>query len=227
MSVKVIKLVWEIKGLSSSEKLVLLAYADHANKDGTDIWPAVDTIANKTALSRRTVQRVTRKLENMGYLIKDGQHKSGTNLWKISNLKGDMVTPPGVTLTTGGGDIVTPGGVTQCQEGVTLTTGGGDMVTPEPSLTGINRPIEEKNNIPKNLNTKEFVATWKDFKLHRKQIKSPMTPLAESRMLAKLSKETIISAIGMLDQSIENGWKGVFELKNNKTRQAKRLPEGI
>ena len=109
MSVKVMGLVWEMSELSSSEKLVLLAYADHASHDGSGIWPAVNTIANKTSLSRRTVQRVTHDLEDKGYLIRDGSHDSGTNLWKIPvQVGGDMVTPPGVTELHPPSDMVTP-----------------------------------------------------------------------------------------------------------------------
>ncbi|MHA2085614.1 MAG: replication protein [Candidatus Thorarchaeota archaeon] len=89
---------------------------------------------------------------------------------------------------------------------------------------------KEINNteIPSEICTSKFKATWEDFKTHRKQIKSPMTPLAETRMLKKLSTESVEVAIGMLDQSIENGWKGVFELKNGNAKQIKKnLPEGI
>ena len=128
MNVYIMGMVWNIKNLTSSEKLVLLAYADHASHDGTGIWPAVDTVSRKTSLSRRTVQRVTHDLEGKGYLVNDGNHDSGTNMWSIpADMGGDMVTPPGRHSDTGG---------------VTLTTRGGDMVTPEPSLT-INKPSNE------------------------------------------------------------------------------------
>ena len=55
--------------------------------------------------------------------------------------------------------------------------------------------------------------------LHRKQIKKPMTPLAETRMLNKLSKNSVDIAIRMLDRSIENGWQGVFELNGKDAKQ--------
>lgn len=91
------------------------------------------------------------------------------------------------------------------------------------------RKIKEiKEDIPSNICTPEFIETWEDFKLHRKQIKSPMTPLAKSKMLTKLSKETVTEAIDMLNRSIENGWKGVFPSKFDRAKQPnKKLPEGI
>jgi hypothetical protein len=82
MSVKVMGAVWDLK-IGRDEKLVLLAYADHASHDGSSIYPAVSTIAEKTGYSERSVQSITRDLEQQGYLIPDGQGMHGTNRWRI------------------------------------------------------------------------------------------------------------------------------------------------
>jgi len=110
MSVKVMGLVWDIEGLTSAEKLVLLAYADHASHDGSGIWPSINKIARKTSLSRRTVQRATKNLEDMGWLINYGHHESGTNLWRIPipYIGGDTMTPPGVQEIHPPSDTMTP-----------------------------------------------------------------------------------------------------------------------
>lgn len=62
-----------------------------------------------------------------------------------------------------------------------------------------------------------FLQTWRDFLEHRKQSKKPMTEIAKDRMLMKLSKYDIQIAIAMLEQSMENSWSGVFELKGQST----------
>jgi len=49
-------------------KLVLLAYADHANTDTGVCWPTKLTIALKTGLSERAVQRAVKDLIDMGFL---------------------------------------------------------------------------------------------------------------------------------------------------------------
>ncbi|MHC4413352.1 MAG: hypothetical protein ACYSW6_10370 [Planctomycetota bacterium] len=185
MSVKVMGMVWDVEDLTSSQKLV-------------------STIQKMTGLSERTVQRATRQLEEMGWLIDDGKHPSGTNMWRIPipDIGGDMVTPPEVT------ESHPPG----------------DMVTPKPSF---NRKKNQENGIPDELNTEEFMTTWKDFKLHRKQIKKPMTPLAETRMLNKLSQNDVGIAVKMLDRSIENGWQGVFELDEKERIKASSKPESF
>jgi hypothetical protein len=135
MSVKIMGLVWELD-IPSSEKLVLLAYADHAEHDGTGIYPAIALVARKTGYSQREVQRLTRRLENKGLLIADGSGPHRTNKWRCA-VGGDNLS--GVTSAAAGGDNLS--GVTST--GVTSATARGDIDTgrgvtpmsPEPSLT--------------------------------------------------------------------------------------------
>jgi hypothetical protein len=75
-------LVWDMD-IPANEKLVLLAYADHAHHDGTGIYPAIKTIMKKTGYSERSVQEITRSLEKNGLLITDGKGPKGTNKWRL------------------------------------------------------------------------------------------------------------------------------------------------
>jgi len=68
MSVKVMSAVWDSSRSTGNARLVLLAIADSADHDGTNAWPAVATIATKTRLSRRTVQRQIKELVALGEL---------------------------------------------------------------------------------------------------------------------------------------------------------------
>jgi hypothetical protein len=52
----------------SSEKLVLLAMADHARDDGTGCYPSIELLARKTSRSRRGVQKIMRRLEDAGLI---------------------------------------------------------------------------------------------------------------------------------------------------------------
>jgi hypothetical protein len=56
--------------LSPSERLVLLAYADHANDDGGSVRPSHARIAWKTDLSERRVREITQKLIDDGILVR-------------------------------------------------------------------------------------------------------------------------------------------------------------
>lgn len=126
MSVKIMGLVFDLE-LEPDEKLVLLAYADHASHDGGSIFPAVKTIAEKTGYSDRSVQRITHALQEKGLLVADGQGPHRTNRWRIPISGGVILSP----RTNGTGDM----GIT---EGVTSETKRGDIaVSPESSLTVI------------------------------------------------------------------------------------------
>ncbi len=63
--------------ISSTEKLVLMAMADHAHKDGTGCYASVDTLAKETSLTRRTVQLTIDKLEGMGLVVPLGKVRRG------------------------------------------------------------------------------------------------------------------------------------------------------
>lgn len=68
--------------------------------------------------------------------------------------------------------------------------------------------------------------TWEDFRAHRKEIKKPLTPTAEKRMLRKLER---LHAEGWdvnycLDHAMAEGWRGVFAVEAPKPAQ-KAEPE--
>jgi hypothetical protein len=59
---------------------------------------------------------------------------------------------------------------------------------------------------------------WKKFKEHRQRLRAPMTQEAEKRSWSKVLKlmaECDCSQDAIIGQSIENGWKGLFALKND------------
>ena len=87
-------------------KYCLLAYTDHADHWGKNIYPAIQSIANKTGYEERSVQRLTHELEEMGILIPDGVGPRGTNRWKLSlNRGGDKIAPLGIRGDIPSGDI--------------------------------------------------------------------------------------------------------------------------
>ena len=61
-------MVWE-SGLPKNMKMCLLAYADHANDDGTSVYPGETAMSDKTSDSAGNVRRVTKLLIEDGVLI--------------------------------------------------------------------------------------------------------------------------------------------------------------
>lgn len=123
MSVKAIGEVFDLD-LPRNEKFVLLAYVDHADHNGGNIYPAVATIMRKTGYEERSVQTITRKLEQRGLLVPDGKGPKGTNKWKY---------PLGRGAEFAGVQKETKKGRKKKQKGVQPTA-------PEPPLTPKKQP---------------------------------------------------------------------------------------
>ena len=68
--------VWD-SSLSPNLRLVLLAYADAAEHDGTDIWPGWERISTMTGYSQPTVARLTAELKALGVLVQVGKGHTG------------------------------------------------------------------------------------------------------------------------------------------------------
>lgn len=71
-------------GITSTEKLVLIAYAEHADHHGY-CWPSAQRLADITGLSRATVTRANASLRNKG-LIKSVRRVNPKTNEPISNL---------------------------------------------------------------------------------------------------------------------------------------------
>lgn len=129
MSVKIMGLIWDYD-IPRDEKFILLAYADHASHDGTNVYPAVATIAKKTGYSERSVQSITRKLEQMGLLIADGKGAKGTNKWRIPSAWGAEIAPAKFV----GVQNEAPGGAENDIKGVQWAAPDPSLNHPEPSI---------------------------------------------------------------------------------------------
>mgnify|MGYP002626830334 CR=1 FL=1 len=69
MSVKVLGRVWDT-ALPPNQRLVLLAYADAAEHDGTRSFPGEERLSDMTGYSRSQVQRITTELVKLGVLVR-------------------------------------------------------------------------------------------------------------------------------------------------------------
>jgi hypothetical protein len=81
---------------------------------------------------------------------------------------------------------------------------------------------------PEALRTMEFLAIWAEFAQHRREIKALLTPTATRRLFKTLETMGVEMAIAALEQSIEHGWRGVFEPKSLVTQnKATKLPDSF
>lgn len=86
MSGKVTGLVLEAD-LPKDQKAVLVALADHANHDGTRVYPSTDKLIWMTGYERRSVQYALDKLEEKGILVcvvRGGRGPRTPTVWRIA-----------------------------------------------------------------------------------------------------------------------------------------------
>ena len=120
MSIRVMSDVWDLSESTGAARLVLLAIADSCDHDGTNAWPAIETIAKKTKVSRSTVKRCIKELVSLGELlvvpgpshIRSDRRPNG---YEISFSRGFNLIPreaTGVHLSLHGGSSEPPRGFT-------------------------------------------------------------------------------------------------------------------
>jgi hypothetical protein len=68
----------------STVKLMLLAYADHANDEGEGAYPGYDKLEIKTALSRQGIADTIEAIKQNDLMTFEGVSKWGTNSYKIN-----------------------------------------------------------------------------------------------------------------------------------------------
>lgn len=129
--------VFEHSDAEASDRLVLLALADHADDESWSCWPSVPRLARKARVSERTVQRCLRSLAEAGHIEVESQgadvRRADRRPNRYTIRRGDSVTPrSGVTPETERGD-------NQRADGVTL-------LSPEPSVEPPVKPSENPSS---------------------------------------------------------------------------------
>lgn len=131
MSIQAVAAAIKLQGVTSTEKLLLIALANYAD-DNLVCFPSIRQLALDTCMSERQIQRVMHSLEGRKMVARTPRQRfdgsRSTDTIELS-LGGDTMSPPP--------DMLSPGGVTS-------TTPGGDAMSPlttfEPSPNHQNEP---------------------------------------------------------------------------------------
>jgi len=77
--------------------------------------------------------------------------------------------------------------------------------------------IQKKEKLPTHLQTNSFRTIWAAWIEVRNKMRVPNTKKSLELALSKLGKYSVETAIKMVEQSVERGWRGIFDL-NTKTK---------
>ena len=168
--------------------------------------------------SEKTVEKALKELKDLGYLevIKIPPNQSKTGRFEYSyeifeKPKKQEGKKQGVEF----GSMEKQEGKKQGVEILGVEKQGLEFY---PQLNTKQLNTKRKNTKQLNTNKKELSEleqTVIEFEKMRKLIKAPLTPKAKELMLKKLDKlaSTDAEKIEILNQSIENSWKGIFPLR--------------
>lgn len=123
MSIQAVAWVLEHSTTTGSDRLVLIAIANHVDSTGW-CWPSIPAIAHEARVDKRTVYRAIDSLEEWGDLVIK-RRPGKPNLYGIH-----AVMPP-----QGGDNLSPPQGVAPRHKGVTSRPSGGGTSPPESSRT--------------------------------------------------------------------------------------------
>jgi len=102
----------------------------------------------------------------------------------------------------------------ECHIDLAKSTNGVDKN--DNSITNINHAINKPDIIHDLPHKSEmFLNAWSDWVEFRKQKKQTLTPKSIKFQLRDLGYVSESVAIAMIEQSIKNGWTGIFPVKNN------------
>ena len=169
---------------------VLLALYSFRNKNTDLVYPSRESITKRCGIRPSNISKTTSELVTLGWLEKTGMEGRKAYRVKVP----DFSTVPESSTVP---EISTP-------------------KVPE-SSTHKNTIKENPIENPPTPQLPEWLdlETWDEFKKHRKNVKKPMTEFAEKKMLIKLGKlkDEGHDPNKLLEESLINGWQGVFEPK--------------
>jgi hypothetical protein len=103
MSVQAMSWLLDHSEARLAARLTLISIANHCDSKGENSYPSVGLIAREAKISTREVQRALHILVEIGELqVEFGAGPRGVHLYSIPAVRGDKLSPPGVTFRTEG-----------------------------------------------------------------------------------------------------------------------------
>lgn len=203
MSAAASRWAWAVRGVTPTQKLVLVCLADHAGKDGGNCFPSIGRIVDECCLSERTVRYALRQLEDAGHIVSSMRAGKSTTY----------------SLPVEGGQEMPPARDAPRQEmprrGATGAGEGGNRCPHNHKEPSPNRKKKEKtrgqldfSGLPGDLSPK----VWADFMESRKLAKHPVntqTIIDRLCLAMEACRRAGFTPNESLGEAIERGWRTV------------------
>lgn len=214
--------VFHLAEVGGSAAVVYLVLAAHADGNGCS-WPSIDRIRAVAKQTKRSTLRAIRELEAAGLLTVDRSGSGGRsrpNTYRLGGVKREPV------LCENRFPFV-PKQVPVCPE----TVSKGNL---EQELRTTNKNNNKKARrdaaaavgIPSEIDSLAFREAWARWVEYRAELKKRLTPKSAAMQLKMLAGLGESAAIESIEQSIRNGWQGLFEPKGGNGKPRGGLPTG-
>jgi DNA-binding transcriptional ArsR family regulator len=181
--------------LSPIQKLLVAMISNSSNEEGY-CWATNSYFSEALGCNQRTIQRHIEELEEAGYVdrsvIRDGDGVVTQRVLIVKENRPFFVTPP-----PDRNDTPPPvKNVMYNNKEYNNKEYKGGMTKSEPPYT-----------------SEKFCSTWNDWVNYRKEKKQTLTPTTVKRQFKLLASMSEEDAIKSLEQSMSNGWTGLFPKK--------------
>ena len=214
MSIDATNWAWGLQGLSPSEKLVLLSFADRAGETH-EAWPSRSRLLLDTGITRKTLNKVLSSLQEKGFIIKTGEKRRQVYVYRLIG-----VTDRHEKLSTTSSKITTSPKKTTSSK-MTTSTSGKMTTSTSGKMTTQNHHLNPKEN-PNMRALPDFI--FPDIKnLIRERLERHLLPYskdiaqqiefyAEKSLAKREAWQSVDMAIHLLKKNkwkIPSGYKGI------------------
>lgn len=208
MSLNATLWAWQ-QDLTPPQKLILLSMADRAGEDFT-CWPSYKRLEANTGLNRKTIVKHIKSMKDMG-LIEEVGRKGRTGQVKVWKLKGVNSTKNGTVEQ----DERVPLFPSKSPKNGTAK----ESQNWDTESTIRNLPLESPNSVDLGL--------WEEWVDYRNEIKKKITKSAGRKQIEFLAKYSPEKQRVIINQSIMNGWQGLFPPKEQASGKKSAIQQVI
>lgn len=200
--------------LTSTEKLVCACVTDMIGSNGS--WRVgIRKIAKRCGVSNGLASRSVTRLRELGLLVADAPTGNPTGNASVYRLPERALNPLSAQpsereRSTGRTVSAQPTEHNQTHIAETTRSKRRAQATPDPW------ELAQTAMSGDSLCTDSFEAAWREWTEYRRQARKPLTPATIVKQIHTLEGSGHDRAIEAIDQSIRNGWTGLFPANENR-----------
>ena len=203
-------------GISATDKLVLIAIADHVGPSGV-CWPSLERIAGIIGRNERTVRRIIDKLEE-GRYIKVTRRRYRGNVYQVLDFP--VLDISDVVLDIYDNSVLDTGDTVLDISDTKMSKMSNEQTKNKPT-----EQTKEQNSaasdspywqIPATLETDDFIRSWHAWLTYVNEKGITLTETQAALALAELEGWGVKRAVGAIQESIKRGWRSIYEPKQGK-----------